>query len=163
MSLDTTCPSTIFYRMLLNWASLRIALGTLPEDGNIMLKHVGLINWMNNWCICWFSHIFLLGILIFKGLTARHLYKLFGVKELIVLKFSPDLLFCNLFHVNYNTSTITEIPLPTTTWTTWRKENKNDVGVVLTHSKLRCRKQASSTVFKSYMQKSLLFTATTSY
>jgi hypothetical protein len=29
---------------------------------------------MNNWCICWlFAHI-LLGILIFKGLTARHLY-----------------------------------------------------------------------------------------
>jgi hypothetical protein len=40
---------------------------------------------MNNWCICWFSRIFLLGILIFKGLTARRLYKLFGVKELIAI------------------------------------------------------------------------------
>jgi hypothetical protein len=29
-----------------------------------------------------FSHIFLLGILIFKGLTARRLYKSFGVKGL---------------------------------------------------------------------------------
>jgi hypothetical protein len=31
---------------------------------------------MNNCCICWFSRIFLLGILIFKGLTARRLNKL---------------------------------------------------------------------------------------
>jgi hypothetical protein len=40
---------------------------------------------MNNWCICWFfTHIFtLLGILIFKRLTARRLYKSFGVKGLI--------------------------------------------------------------------------------
>jgi hypothetical protein len=38
---------------------------------------------MNNWCICWFSRIFLLGILIFKGLTALRLYKLFGVKGLM--------------------------------------------------------------------------------
>jgi hypothetical protein len=30
-----------------------------------------------------FSCVFLLGILIFKGLTARRLYKLFGVKGLI--------------------------------------------------------------------------------
>jgi hypothetical protein len=29
-----------------------------------------------------FSRIFLVGILIFKGLTARRLYKLFGVKGL---------------------------------------------------------------------------------
>jgi hypothetical protein len=39
---------------------------------------------MNNWCICWFSRISLLGILIFKGRTARRLYKSFGVKGLIV-------------------------------------------------------------------------------
>jgi hypothetical protein len=39
---------------------------------------------MNNWCICWFlTHIFT-GILIFKGLTARRLYKSFGVKGLIM-------------------------------------------------------------------------------
>jgi hypothetical protein len=31
-----------------------------------------------------FSRIFLLGILIFKGLTARRLYKSFGVKGLTV-------------------------------------------------------------------------------
>jgi hypothetical protein len=31
-----------------------------------------------------FSRIFLLGILIFKGLTARRLYKSFGVKVLRV-------------------------------------------------------------------------------
>jgi hypothetical protein len=32
-----------------------------------------------------FSRIFLLGILIFKGLTARCLYKSFGIKGLILL------------------------------------------------------------------------------
>jgi hypothetical protein len=38
---------------------------------------------MNNWCICWFvTHIFT-GILIFKGLTARRLYKSFGIKGLM--------------------------------------------------------------------------------
>jgi hypothetical protein len=39
---------------------------------------------MNNWCILLvgFSRIFLLRILIFKGLTARRLYKSFGVKRL---------------------------------------------------------------------------------
>jgi hypothetical protein len=37
---------------------------------------------MNNWCICWLLTYFLLGILIFKGLTARRLYKSFGVKWL---------------------------------------------------------------------------------
>jgi hypothetical protein len=37
---------------------------------------------MNNWRICWlFAHI-LLWILIFKGITARRLYKSFGVKGL---------------------------------------------------------------------------------
>jgi hypothetical protein len=37
---------------------------------------------MNNWCIRWFfTHVFT-GILIFKGLTARRLYKLFGAKGL---------------------------------------------------------------------------------
>jgi hypothetical protein len=44
---------------------------------------------MNSCYICWFSHIFLPEILSFKGLTARRLYKSFGVKGLI----------------NYNTST----------------------------------------------------------
>jgi hypothetical protein len=38
---------------------------------------------MNNWCIFCFSRIFLLGILIFEGLTAGRLYKSFGVKGLI--------------------------------------------------------------------------------
>jgi hypothetical protein len=37
---------------------------------------------MINCCICWLSCIFLLGVLIFKGLTARRLYKSFGVKGL---------------------------------------------------------------------------------
>jgi hypothetical protein len=37
-----------------------------------------------NWCICcFFTHIFT-GILVFKGLTARRLYKSFGVKGLIL-------------------------------------------------------------------------------
>jgi hypothetical protein len=34
-----------------------------------------------------FSSIFLLGILIFKGLTARRLYKSFGVKGLTLEEF----------------------------------------------------------------------------
>jgi hypothetical protein len=38
---------------------------------------------MNNWCICWFFTHILLGILIFKELTARRLYKSFGVKGLM--------------------------------------------------------------------------------
>jgi hypothetical protein len=37
---------------------------------------------VRNCCICWFSRIFLLGIFIFKGLTARRLYKSFDVKGL---------------------------------------------------------------------------------
>jgi hypothetical protein len=35
---------------------------------------------MNNCCICWFFTDILLEILIFKGLTARRIYKSFGVK-----------------------------------------------------------------------------------
>jgi hypothetical protein len=42
---------------------------------------------MNNGCICWLSLIFLLGILIFKGLTARRLYKSFGFKGLMKNEF----------------------------------------------------------------------------
>jgi hypothetical protein len=47
-------------------------------DGRVVSSDV-----VNNWCICWFSRIFLLGILIFKGLTALRRYKSFGVKGLI--------------------------------------------------------------------------------
>jgi hypothetical protein len=36
---------------------------------------------MNNCCVC-FSCIILLGILFFKGLTARRIYKSFGFKGL---------------------------------------------------------------------------------
>jgi hypothetical protein len=42
-----------------------------------------------------FSRIFLLGILIFKGLTERRLYKTFGVKGLI---FEPKETHGTLFH-----------------------------------------------------------------
>jgi hypothetical protein len=38
---------------------------------------------MNNFYICWLCRHILLGILIFKGLTARRFYKSFGVKGLI--------------------------------------------------------------------------------
>jgi hypothetical protein len=37
---------------------------------------------MNNCAFVGFSRIFLLGILIFKGITARRLYKSFAVKGL---------------------------------------------------------------------------------
>jgi hypothetical protein len=44
---------------------------------------------MNNWFICWFfTHIFTADF-IFKGLTARRLYKSFGVKVLISTRI-PD-------------------------------------------------------------------------
>jgi hypothetical protein len=38
---------------------------------------------MNNWCICLFFTYIFTGDFIFKGSTARRLYKSFGVKELI--------------------------------------------------------------------------------
>jgi hypothetical protein len=38
---------------------------------------------LNNWLFVGFSRTFLLGILIFEGLTARHLYKSLGVKGLM--------------------------------------------------------------------------------
>jgi hypothetical protein len=56
------------------------ALGTLPEDGNVMPKHVGAT--IHN-----FSCIFLVGILNFKGLTPRHLYKSFDIIQLIELNY----------------------------------------------------------------------------
>jgi hypothetical protein len=40
---------------------------------------------MNNWCICWFFAHISIEDLIFKGLTARRVYKSFGVKGLILL------------------------------------------------------------------------------
>jgi hypothetical protein len=40
------------------------------------------VTWCLAICICWFSRTFLLGILIFKGLTARRLYKSFDFKGL---------------------------------------------------------------------------------
>jgi hypothetical protein len=55
---------------------------------------------MNNWCICWFSRILLLGILIFKGLTARRLYKAFGVKGLMFDE--DDVLWCSMSGVSNN-------------------------------------------------------------
>jgi hypothetical protein len=43
-----------------------------------------------------FSRIFLMVILIFKGLTMRRLYKSFGVRELnvIVLMSHKEILYC---------------------------------------------------------------------
>jgi hypothetical protein len=73
------------------------ALGTLPEDGNVMPKHVGatihtyLITERIIGVFVGFSRIFLLGTLIFKGLTAQRLYKSFGVKGLNECAVPPDL------------------------------------------------------------------------
>jgi hypothetical protein len=49
---------------------------------------------MNNWCIVGFSCIFLLEILIFKGLTAQRLYKSFGIKGLIMIKSKMLEVYC---------------------------------------------------------------------
>jgi hypothetical protein len=96
------------------------ALGTLPEDGNVMPKHVGV-----------FLRIFLLEILIFKRLTARHFYKSFGVKGLIsciinsslhLLKTTVGILInyrlgCNsshtLLHIHSNQTLTQIVSLPT--------------------------------------------------
>jgi hypothetical protein len=48
---------------------------------------------MNNLCICWFiTHIFT-GILIFKELTARRLYKSFGFKGLTYINIIINIQF----------------------------------------------------------------------
>jgi hypothetical protein len=63
------------------------ALETLPEDDYAMPKHLGVIihkKLLKNCCIFCFLRTFLLGILIFKRLIARRLYKSFGVKGLIL-------------------------------------------------------------------------------
>jgi hypothetical protein len=44
---------------------------------------------MNNWRICWFFKHIVTGILVFKGLAARRLYKSFGVRGLIQDKQRP--------------------------------------------------------------------------
>ena len=46
---------------------------------------------MNDWCICWFLSIYLLGILIFKGFTARRLYKSFSIKGLMSSVYGADI------------------------------------------------------------------------
>jgi hypothetical protein len=50
------------------------------------------------------AHSFLLGILIFKGLTVLRLYKLFGVKGLILIAFPQQKLLrvsASVFHYKY--------------------------------------------------------------
>jgi hypothetical protein len=51
---------------------------------------------MNSWFICWFSRIFLLGILIFKGLTADVFISLSALKGYIqsITDITHDVLQC---------------------------------------------------------------------
>jgi hypothetical protein len=41
-----------------------------------------------------FSRLFLLGILMFKGLTSRRLYKSFGIKRLIIYRVNKLFIIC---------------------------------------------------------------------
>jgi hypothetical protein len=59
------------------------ALEMLLEENNVITKHVGAtIHNLIGMFVC-FSRTYLLGVLNFKGLTARLLYKSFGVKRLV--------------------------------------------------------------------------------
>jgi hypothetical protein len=95
--------NTPIHNILSTAAQLSIcqkSLGNIPEDGNVMPNHVGA-----EWIIgvfVGFPHLFILGILIFKGLTARRLYKSFGVKG---LNNSPP---TEWIFMSYNISGLTE-------------------------------------------------------
>jgi hypothetical protein len=82
--------SYMFRHYIANWASIEhlwegtrnAPWGWQCNAETCRSYHTYLLNRMNNWCICWFfTHIFT-GVLIFKALTPRRLYKSFGVKRL---------------------------------------------------------------------------------
>jgi hypothetical protein len=72
---------------------------TLPSSGSVSSAFWEMLNWGAVDRILWihngFSRIFLLGILIFKGLTARRLHKPFGVKGLIQRIWKNKRQFCH--------------------------------------------------------------------
>jgi hypothetical protein len=65
---------------ILNWGAVNRILWM-----GVLCLVAWCVHWMNNCCICWFFTYILLGILIFKWLTARRLCKSFGVKGLMLI------------------------------------------------------------------------------
>jgi hypothetical protein len=101
---------------------------------------------MNNWCICWFfMHIFS-GILIFKGLTARRLYKSFGLKGLITCTAGSWRagMTCLLIHISLTTRCTKRHGVPC-------KETWNFINIAMTTSELTLYKFVTELVHERWL------------